>query len=103
MFIKKNNILKKMEKIFEPGTYESFLLHDFLFLTNIGLTVLMIIELILIFGFDTELHFFHTVDLFFGILFLIEALLRLYYDYLPNKIFFKPHQIVNWIVIISLM
>ena len=101
--IKNSKTNQKLEKIFEEGTYESFLLHDFLFLTNTGLTILMILELILIFGFDIEWHFFHKIDFFFGIVFLTEAVLRLYYDYLPNKIFFKPHQIISWIVIISLV
>ncbi len=100
---KESKIEKKIERMFLPGTYESFLLHDFLFLTNIGLTILMIIELILVFGFHIHWEFFHKVDFFFGILFLFEALLRLYYDYLPNKVFFKFHQIVNWVVIISLI
>ncbi len=101
--IKNSKINKKLEKIFQEGTYESFLLHDFLFLTNTGLTILMIVELILIFGFHKEFHLFHSIDFFFGIIFLFEAILRLYYDYLPNKIFFKFHQIINWIVIISLI
>ena len=52
--IKNNKYYKMFENVFIPGTYESFLLHDFLLLTNIGLTVLMIIELILIFGFDID-------------------------------------------------
>jgi len=85
----------KFEQMFTVGTYPSFLLHDFLFLSNLGLTILMFVELILIFVFKTELHFFHLVDFVFGIIFLLEALLRLYYDYLPNRIFFKPHQIIN--------
>jgi hypothetical protein len=85
--IKNNKLYKTFENIFIPGTYASFLLHDFLLLTNISLTILMIIELILIFGFDIDWHFFHTIDFFFGIVFLIESLLRLFYVYIPNKFF----------------
>lgn len=42
--IKNSKLNKKLEKIFQEGSYESFLLHDFLFLTNVSLTILMIIE-----------------------------------------------------------
>lgn len=101
--IKKTKLYKITEKIFIPGTYESFLLHDFLFLTNMGLTILMIIELILIFGFDIELHFFHTIDFIFGIIFMVESILRIFYYHILNKNYFEPHTIINWIVIISLI
>ena len=103
----KNSIFyKKLEKMFSVGSYESFLLHDFLLLSNIGLTILMIIEFILIFGYkipSSDLHYIHRVDLIFGLIFMIESVLRMIYVYIPNKIYFKPYMVVNWVVIISLI
>ena len=93
----------KLENTFVDGTYESFLRHDFLLLSNIFLTITMIIELILVFGFDIEWEFFHKIDLFFGIIFLIEFFLKLYFILIPDRVFFKPFFTVNFIVIISLI
>ncbi|HIP21730.1 MAG TPA: hypothetical protein EYG72_02145 [Candidatus Pacebacteria bacterium] len=59
---KNSTFYKNLEKMFSVGSYESFLLHDFLLLSNIGLTILMIVELTLIFGYGkkpSELHFIH--------------------------------------------
>jgi len=102
--LKKINIF--FEKLFDEGSYYSFLLHDFLFVSNFALTILMLFELFLVFGLKVEtekLHIFHYIDLFFGIIYLIEFILRLFYQYIPKRIFFKPYMYINLIVIISLV
>ena len=103
---KNSTFYKNLEKMFSVGSYESFLLHDFLLLSNIGLTILMIVELTLIFGYGkkpSELNFIHWIDLVFGLIFISESILRMIYVYIPNKIYFKPSMVINWIVIISLV
>ncbi len=99
----KCTVWKKIEKYFTYGTIESYNLHRLLIISNTVLLFLVIYQFYCEFNNIKIPHLVHSVELFFGVLFLIEFVLSLVLVYIPNKIFFKPYLILNFLVILSLI
>lgn len=99
----KNKIWKKIELYFTYGNIESYNLHRILIFFNTLLLVLVIYQFYCDFHKIKIPHIVHSIELFFGILFLIEFVLSLILIYIPNKIFFKPYLFLNFLVIVSLI
>lgn len=102
LFFKKK-VWKKIELYFTYGTIESYNLHRFLIISNTVLLFLVIYQFYCEFNKIEIPHIVHNIELFFGILFLIEFILSLILVYIPNKIYFKPYLFLNFLVIISLI
>lgn len=90
------------EEYFIVGTRKSFWLHHFLLWTNIFLFLIAVTELFS-HGHSVFLNYIHYIELFFGILFLFEFILKSIYISIPNTISGGTFMIVNFVVIISLI
>ena len=95
--------LKRSEKYFQKGTKQQFWLHEVLLISNIFLFSLAIFEFYAEFTDSHVPHWLHMAEFIFGILFLVELILYLVHVYFPNKVFYKPHLVLNAIVIASLI
>ena len=97
------NFFKKSELYFQQGTKQQFWLHELLLIFNSFLFTLAIFEFYAEFKEIEVPHWIHMTEFIFGILFLFELIFYLIHVYIPNKVFFKPHLILNGIVIASLI
>ncbi len=104
-------MLKKIrltiDRSFDAGNRENFILNEILLVISVfllfiaGLYLLQDLRLIIIS--DELIHILHISELVFGILFLVEFLLRTWYVYIPDKNFIKPYTFMQILVIISLL
>ncbi len=95
--------IKKVEKMFQDGTKEQFHLHEFLLISNLLLTFIMIYEFYAKFNNYFFPPILNKIELFFGVIFLIELILYIIFVYIPNKVYFKPVLWLNAFVTISLL
>ncbi len=100
-------ILHTIDRSFDEGNYENFRLNEILLILNTFLlfvTALVIMEdFEWLFLYKETRHTIHAIEVFFGILFLIEFLLRLYYTYIPDKKLFTLYPLIQLLVIVSLL
>ncbi len=111
--MKKNEIFSKekfktiynfFEKIFNKEiTKEDFYWHIFLLISGIFLFIIVLIEFFL-----PEIHHHYhelirKIEVVFGIIFLFELVMRIFFAFLSKSVYFKWHMILNAFIIISLI
>ncbi len=103
----KNEKLKKiydfLERTFNDQiTIEDYILHTFLLWSNIFLALVALLE---IFFHNQKIffHYIHMIEIFFGVIFLTEFILRLYFTYLKKSVHLKWSLVLQLIIIISLI
>ncbi len=99
----KKKILIFLKNVFdEKITWEDYVLHIFLFWANSFLFIVAVLE---VFLHNNEIfyHWVHKIELVFGIIFLVEWIMRIIFAYLPNKVYFSWKLLLQFIVILSLV
>ncbi len=99
------NILRAIDRSFDEGNYENFRLNEFLLIANTFLLFVTLLVLMEDIGWIT-IHARHTIESiewWFGVLFLVEFVLRLYYTYIPDRRLFTLYPLIQLLVIISLL
>ncbi len=101
------NILSTIDRSFDAGTYENFRLNEFLLVINtflLFITALVLMDEAHWITIHEELrHTIHSMEIGFGIFFLIEFALRLYYTYIPDGTLFRLYPLIQILVIVSLL
>ncbi len=100
--LRRNRLYLIIREYFTIGTQQSFYLHTFLVWSNIFLFLITILELIFNQN-SVVLYYLFLIELFFGILYLIEYLIKSVYVIIPNTISGGFHMVIEVVVIISLI
>jgi len=101
------NILNTIDKSFDSGTKENFILNEILMVISIFLLFITMLEIMshkhmVIIPEETH-HLIKSIEFFFGMLFLLEFIFRLIYVYIPDKKLFTPYPWITLLVITSLL
>jgi len=103
----KLNILITIDKSFDVGTRENYILNNILLVVNIllvGVFALDVAESIGLMATSDEFHtFIRDAEIVFGMLFLMEFTLRSVFVYIPDRKFLSGYSIINALVIVSLL
>jgi len=104
---KKLNILITIDKSFDVGTRENYILNNILLAVNILLVGVFALDVAESVGLMATSDGFHTfirdAEIVFGMLFLMEFTLRSVFVYIPDKKFLSGYSIINALVIVSLL
>lgn len=100
-------ILITIDRSFDIGNRENFILNEILMVINIFLFFLAILEIMngsqmIIISNETH-HHIRVIEIIFGIFFLIEFLFRIIYVYIPDKKFLTLYPWVTLLVIFTLL
>lgn len=103
----KLNVLVTVDKSFDIGTRENYILNHWLLFINLLLVGVFALDVAESFGYVHASENFHTLirdaEIIFGMLFLMEFTLRAVFVYIPDNKFFSLYSIINALVIISLL
>ncbi|MCA9356751.1 hypothetical protein H6784_06035 [Candidatus Nomurabacteria bacterium] len=103
----KLNVLQTVDRSFDIGTRENFILNNWLLLINILLVGVFALDVAEHFDYIHASENFHSLirdaEIIFGMLFLMEFTLRSVFVYIPDKKFFSLYSIINALVIVSLL
>ena len=104
---KKLHILITIDKSFDVGTRENYVLNNILLVVNILLVGVFALDVAESVGLMATSDGFHTfirdAEIVFGMLFLMEFTLRSVFVYIPDKKFLSGYSIINALVIVSLL
>ncbi len=100
-------ILIKIDRSFDAGNRENFILNEILMVISIFLFFLAILEIMngnqmIIISNETH-HGIRVIEVTFGIFFLIEFFFRVIYVYIPDKKFLTLYPWITLLVIITLL
>lgn len=100
-------VLEMIDRAFDLGTRENYLLNNWLLFVNLVLVGVFFADIAEFLGFFHSTEHFHEVvrdlEIIFGMLFLMEFTLRAVFVYIPDKKFFSAYSIINAMVIVSLL
>jgi hypothetical protein len=100
-------VLITIDRAFDLGTRENYILNHFLLFINLLLVGVFALDLAEHFGYvhaSPALHtFIRDAEIVFGMLFLMEFTLRAVFVYIPDKKFFSFYSIINALVFVSLL
>lgn len=103
----KLHVLQTVDKAFDIGTKENYILNNWLLLINLLLIGVLALDVAEYFGYVHASENFHTLirdaEIVFGMLFLMEFTLRSVFVYIPDKKFLSTYSIINALVIVSLL
>lgn len=103
----KLRILLLVDRSFDLGTRENFILNNWLLGVNLLLVGVFALDVAENLGFIRGNESLHTMirnaEIIFGMLFLMEFTLRSVFVYIPDKKFLSFYSIINGLVIISLL
>ncbi|MCA9360443.1 hypothetical protein H6785_02445 [Candidatus Nomurabacteria bacterium] len=103
----KLHVLQTIDRSFDIGTRENYILNNWLLVVNILLVGVFALDVAEHFGYvhgSESLHsFIRDAEIVFGMLFLMEFTLRSVFVYIPDKKFFSLYSIINALVIVSLL
>ncbi len=103
----KLTVLETIDRSFTDGTPESHKLTNALFVLNLLLVGVFIIDVAHLIGFFSAWEgfevFVRSIEIIFGSVFVMEFTLRSVFVYIPNKQFFSAYSIINMVVIVSLL
>ena len=103
----KLDILITIDKSFDVGTKENYILNNILLFLNLLLVGVFALDVAESFGLIATSEYFHDMihnaEIIFGMLFLMEFTLRSVFVYIPDKKFFSTYSIINALVIVSLL
>jgi hypothetical protein len=103
----KLDILVTIDKAFDVGTRENYILNNILLTINLLLVGVFALDIAQGVGFlptsETFSGWIHNLEIVFGMLFLVEFTLRAVFVYIPDRKFFSAYSIINAMVIISLL
>jgi len=103
----KLRVLLTIDKAFDLGTKENYVLNNILLVINVLLVGVFAADVAEGFGYIHVTHTFHEVvrdlEIIFGMIFLMEFTLRSAFVYIPDKKFFSLYSIINALVIVSLL
>jgi hypothetical protein len=104
---KKLHVLQTVDRAFDIGTKENYVLNNWLLLLNILLIGVFALDVAEHFGVVHTSEEFHglirNVEVIFGMIFLMEFTLRSVFVYIPDKKFLSAYSIINALIIISLL
>jgi hypothetical protein len=99
--------LETIDRAFDLGTKENYILNHWLLAINlvlVGVFLLDVLETVGLVGYNTTLHvYIRNAEIIFGMLFLMEFTLRSVFVYIPDKKFLSLYSIINVLVIVSLL
>ncbi|MEY3783962.1 MAG: hypothetical protein RLZZ230_284 [Candidatus Parcubacteria bacterium] len=100
-------VLETVDRAFDIGTRENFILNNWLLFINFILLGVFTLDVAESFNYIHASENFHSLirdtEIVFGMLFLMEFTLRSVFVYIPDKKFFSTYSIINALVIISLL
>lgn len=103
----KLHVLQTVDKAFDIGTKENYILNNWLLFINLLLIGVLVLDVSEYFGYVHASENFHTLirdaEIVFGMLFLMEFTLRSVFVYIPDKKFLSTYSIINALVIVSLL
>lgn len=103
----KLHLLVTIDKSFDVGTRENYILNNILLVVNVllvGVFALDVAESVGLIAANEEFHtFIRNAEIVFGMLFLMEFTLRSVFVYIPDKKFLSFYSIINALVIVSLL
>lgn len=103
----KLHVLLTVDRSFDIGTRENYVLNHLLLVLNLLLVGVFALDIAEYFGYIHVTDVFHVMirnaEIVFGMLFLMEFTLRTVFVYIPDKKFFSAYSIINALVIISLL
>ncbi len=103
----KLRVLQAVDRSFDLGTRENFILNNWLLVINVMLVGVFFLDVAEHFGYvhgPAAPHtFIRNAEIVFGMLFLMEFTLRSVFVYIPDKKFFSTYSIINALVIVSLL
>jgi hypothetical protein len=103
----KLDVLVTIDKAFDVGTRENYILNNILLVVNLLLVGVFALDIAESFGLMATSDGFHDLirdaEIIFGMLFLMEFTLRSVFVYIPDKKFFSTYSIINALVIVSLL
>lgn len=103
----KMQTLQALDRAFDPGTRENFVLNWWLLGINIFLLIVLFLDLLHVFEYvtwgESFLKILREFEIIIGMLFLVEFTLRSIFVYIPDKKFITWYPAINIIVIISLL
>ncbi len=99
--------LQSIDRAFDVGTTENFILNWWLLGINIFLLIVLALDLAHVFEYVTWGDTFHdilrNIEIIVGMIFLVEFTLRSIFVYIPDKKFLTFYPAINVVVIISLL
>lgn len=103
----KLSVLLTIDRAFDIGTRENYILNHWLLLVNLLLVGVFALDIAETFNYVHATENFHSLirdaEIIFGMLFLMEFTLRSVFVYIPDKKFFSLYSIINALVIVSLL
>lgn len=100
-------VLETIDRSFDLGTHENYLLNHLLLFLNLVLVGVFALDVAEGLGYMHTSDAFHTfvrdAEIVFGMIFLMEFTLRAVFVYIPDSKFFSFYSIVNALVIVSLL
>lgn len=104
---KKLQVLQTVDRSFDIGTRENYILNNWLLFINLLLIAVFALDVAESFGYVHASESFHAfirdTEIIFGMLFLMEFTLRSVFVYIPDKKFLSAYSIINALVIVSLL
>lgn len=103
----KLQVLQTVDRSFDIGTRENYILNNWLLFINILLLGVFALDVAEHFDYVHASENFHSLirdtEIVFGMLFLMEFTLRSVFVYIPDKKFLSLYSIINAMVIVSLL
>ncbi|MFT5831857.1 MAG: hypothetical protein ACI9SY_000230 [Candidatus Paceibacteria bacterium] len=103
----KLRVLQMIDRSFDIGTRENYILNNWLLLVNVLLIAVFALDFAEAFGFLHTSDSFHSLirdtEIVFGMIFLMEFTLRAVFVYIPDRKFFSLYSLINAAVIVSLL
>ncbi len=103
----KLKVLLTVDRAFDIGTRENYILNNVLLFLNLLLVAVFALDVAEVLGFfhaQDDFHvFIRNAEIVFGIIFLMEFTLRSVFVYIPDKKFLSLYSIINATVIVSLL
>mgnify|MGYP000017547427 CR=1 FL=1 len=100
-------VLEAVDRSFDLGTKENYILNHILLFVNLLLVGVFAIDIAESFNYlshNDSLHaWIRDAEIIFGMLFLMEFTLRSVFVYIPDKKFLSRYSIINALVIVSLL
>ncbi len=103
----KLHTLQTIDRAFDVGTKENFILNTWLLVINLALLSVLALDFLYALGYLHLSDFFHdtirNIEIITGMIFLVEFTLRSIFVYIPDKKFYSWYPVINIVVIISLL
>lgn len=100
-------VLEAVDRSFDLGTRENYLLNHVLLFINLILVGVFVLDVAEYFHYiegSAALHtFIRDAEIVFGMMFLMEFTLRTVFVYIPDKKFLSSYSIINALIIVSLL